>query len=179
MCIVKVGDTSEIENLVDEFSSCVWEGEVDEISEDESVKLKYSEVLLKDIDVLVEAELVVEGEEPFAVWDDSLFEEVWRGRGSRLLALVDDPVGFILNGVEPLPCGKLDEEANGPRVVIPSTACVTVDLTWDEELFPNVVKDDCWILEEVNVKETVGVVLISVVGNFVVGESVFEEYNDE
>ena len=76
MCIVKVGDTSEIENLVDEFSSCVWEGEVDVISEDESVKLKYSEVLLTDVDVLVEAELVVEGEEPFAVGDDSMFEEV-------------------------------------------------------------------------------------------------------
>ena len=59
MCIVKVGDTSEIENLVDEFSSCAWEGEVDEICEDESVKLKYSEVLLTDVDVLVEAELVV------------------------------------------------------------------------------------------------------------------------
>ena len=67
MCIVKVGDTSEIENLVEEFSSCVLEGEVDEISEDKSVKLKYSEVLLKDIDVLVEAELVVEGDETFSV----------------------------------------------------------------------------------------------------------------
>ena len=59
MCILKVDDTPEIENLVEEFSSCVWEGEVDEISEDESVKLKYSEVLLTDVDVLVEAELVV------------------------------------------------------------------------------------------------------------------------
>ena len=67
MCIVNMGDTSEIENLVEEFSSCVWEGEVDEISEDKSVKLKYSEVLLKDIDVLVEAELVVEGDETFSV----------------------------------------------------------------------------------------------------------------
>ena len=71
MCIVNVGgelcDTSEIKNLVEEFSSCVLEREVDEISEYESVKLKYSEVLLKDIDGLVEAELVVEGEEPFAV----------------------------------------------------------------------------------------------------------------
>ena len=67
MCIVNVDDTSEIGNLVEEFSSCVYEGEVDEISEDESVKLKYPEVLLKDIVVLVEAELVVEGDEPFAV----------------------------------------------------------------------------------------------------------------
>ena len=67
MCIVNMGDTSEIENLVEEFSSCVWEGEVDDISEYESVKLKYSEVLLKDIDVLVEAELVVEGDETFTV----------------------------------------------------------------------------------------------------------------
>ena len=31
-------------------------------------------------------------------------------------------------------------------------------------------------MEEVNVKETVGVVLISAVENFVVGESVSEEY---
>ena len=76
MCIVKVGDTSEIENLVEEFSSCVLEGEVDEISEDKSVKLKYSEVLLKDIDVLVEAELVVEGDDTFAFGDDGMFEEV-------------------------------------------------------------------------------------------------------
>ena len=67
MCIVKVGDTSEIDNLVEDFSSCVLEREVDEISEDESVKVKYSEVLLKDIDVLVEAELVVEGDETFIV----------------------------------------------------------------------------------------------------------------
>ena len=35
------------------------------------------------------------------------------------------------------------EEAKGPRVVIPSLACVTVDLTWVEGLFPNVVEDDC------------------------------------
>ena len=76
MCIVNVGDTSEIENLVEEFSSCVWEGEVDEISEYESVKLKYSEVLLTDVDVLVEAELVVEGDDPFAFLDDGMFEEV-------------------------------------------------------------------------------------------------------
>ena len=76
MCIVNMGDTSEIENLVEEFSSCVWEGEVDEISEYESVKLKYSEVLLTDVDVLVEAELVVEGDEPFAFGDDGMFEEV-------------------------------------------------------------------------------------------------------
>ena len=76
MCIVKVGDTSEIENLVEEFSSCVWEGEVDEISEYESVKLKYSEVLLTDVDVLVEAELVVEGDDTFAFGDDGMFEEV-------------------------------------------------------------------------------------------------------
>ena len=71
MCIVNVGgelcDTPEIENLVEEFSSCVYEGEVDEISEDESVKLKYPEVLLKDIVVLVEAGLVVEGDDAFAV----------------------------------------------------------------------------------------------------------------
>ena len=67
MCIVNVDDTSEIGNLVEEFSSCVYEGEVEEISEDESVKLKYPEVLLKDIVVLVEAERVVEGDEPFAV----------------------------------------------------------------------------------------------------------------
>ena len=60
-------DTSEIDNLVEDFSSCVLEREVDEISEDESVKVKYSEVLLKDIDVLVEAELVVEGDETFIV----------------------------------------------------------------------------------------------------------------
>ena len=76
MCIVKVGDTSEIENLVEEFSSCVWEGEVDDISEYESVKLKYSEVLLTDVDVLVEAELVVEGDDTFAFGDDGMFEEV-------------------------------------------------------------------------------------------------------
>ena len=67
MCIVNVDDTSEIGNLVEEFSSCVYEREIDEISEDESVKLKYPEVLLKDIVVLVEAERVVEGDEPFAV----------------------------------------------------------------------------------------------------------------
>ena len=71
MCIVNVGgelcDTPEIENLVEEFSSCVYEGEVDEISEDESVKLKYFEVLLTDVDVLVEAKRVMEGVEPFAV----------------------------------------------------------------------------------------------------------------
>ena len=42
MCIVNVDDISEIGNLVEEFSSCVYEGEVDEISEDESVKVKYS-----------------------------------------------------------------------------------------------------------------------------------------
>ena len=60
-------DTSEIENLVEEFS--VYDGEVDEISEDEPITVKYSEVLLTDVDVLVEAELVVEGDEPFA--DDS------------------------------------------------------------------------------------------------------------
>ena len=59
MCIVNVVDTSEIGNLVEEFSFCVYEGEVDEISGDESVKLKYSEVLLRDVDVLVEAELVM------------------------------------------------------------------------------------------------------------------------
>ena len=76
MCIVNMGDTSEIENLVEEFSSCVWEGEVDDISEYESVKLKYSEVLLKDVDVLVEAELVVEGDDTFAFGDDGMFEEV-------------------------------------------------------------------------------------------------------
>ena len=75
MCIVNVGDTSEIGNLVEEFSSCVQEGEVDEISEDESIKLKYSDVLLV-VDVLVEAERVMEGDEPFAVGDDSMFEEV-------------------------------------------------------------------------------------------------------
>ena len=63
MCIVNVVDTSEIGNLVEEFSSCVYE--------DESVKVKYLEVL-----VLVEAELVMEGDEPFAVGDDSMFEEV-------------------------------------------------------------------------------------------------------
>ena len=63
MCIVNVDDTSEIGNLVEEFSSCVYE--------DESVKVKYLEVL-----VLVEAELVMEGDEPFAVGDDSMFEEV-------------------------------------------------------------------------------------------------------
>ena len=57
-------DTS-IENLVEEFS--VYDGEVDEISEDEPITVKYSEVLLTDVDVLVEAELVVEGEEPFVV----------------------------------------------------------------------------------------------------------------
>ena len=34
-------------------------------------------------------------------------------------------------------------------------------------------------MEEGNVKDTVGVVLISVVENFVVGESVSEEYIDE
>ena len=72
MCIVNMGDTSEIENLVEEFSSCVWEGEVDEISENESVKLKYSEVLLTDVDVLVEAELVVEGDDPFAFGDGGM-----------------------------------------------------------------------------------------------------------
>ena len=33
-------------------------------------------MLLKDIDVLLEAELVVEGDEPFAEEDDSVFEEV-------------------------------------------------------------------------------------------------------
>ena len=71
-----MGDTSEIGNLVEEFSSCVYERKIDEISEDESVKLKYSEVLLNAIDVLVEAELVMEGDEPFAVGDDSMFEEV-------------------------------------------------------------------------------------------------------
>lgn len=76
MCIVNMGDTSEIENLVEEFSSCVWEGEVDDISEYESVKLKYSEVLLTDVDVLVEAELVVEGDDTFAFGDDGMFEEV-------------------------------------------------------------------------------------------------------
>ena len=76
MCIVNVGDTSEIENLVEEFSSCVWEGEVDDISEYESVKLKYSEVLLTDVDVLLEAELVVEGDDTFAFGDDGMFEEV-------------------------------------------------------------------------------------------------------
>ena len=80
MCVVNVcgemWDTSEIENLVEEFSSCVWEGEVDEISEDEPITVKYSEVLLTDVDVLVEAELVVEGDEPFAEEDDSMFEEV-------------------------------------------------------------------------------------------------------
>ena len=178
MCIVNMGDTSEIENLVEEFSSCVWEGEVDDISEYESVKLKYSEVLLTDVDVLVEAELVVEGDDTFAFGDDGMFEEVLFWRGSGLLAL-DDPLGSILNGVEPFPRGKLEEEAKGPTVVIPSLACVTVDLTWDEELFPNVGEDDCWIVEKSSVKETVGVVLISVVENFVVGESVFEEYNDE
>ena len=67
MCIVNVDDTSEIGNLVEEFSSCVYERKIDEISEDESVKLKYSEVLLKDVDALVEAERVMEGIEPFAV----------------------------------------------------------------------------------------------------------------
>ena len=67
MCIVNVDDTSEIGNIVEEFSFCVYEREVDKISEDESVKLKYPEVLLKDIVVLVEAERVVEGDEPFAV----------------------------------------------------------------------------------------------------------------
>ena len=134
--------------------------------------------MLLVVDVLVEAERVMEGDEPFAVGDDSMFEEVLFWRGSGLLAL-DDPVGFILNGVEPFPRGKLEEEAKGPRVVIPSLACVTVDLTWAEGLFPNVVEDDCWIVEEVNVKETVGVVLISAVENFVVGESVSEEYIDE
>ena len=76
MCIVNVDDTSEIGNLVEEFSSCVYEGEVDEISEDESVKLKYFEVLLTDVDVLVEAKRVMEGDEPFAVGDDTMFEEV-------------------------------------------------------------------------------------------------------
>ena len=80
MCIVNVSgelcDTSEIENLVEIFFSCVDEGEVDEISGDESVKLKYSEVLLRDVDVLVEAKRVMEGDEPFAVGDDSMFEEV-------------------------------------------------------------------------------------------------------
>ena len=34
-------------------------------------------------------------------------------------------------------------------------------------------------MEEVNVKETVGVVLISAVENFAVGDSVSEEYIDE
>ena len=34
-------------------------------------------------------------------------------------------------------------------------------------------------MEEVNVKETVGVVLISVIKNFVVGDSVSEEYINE
>ena len=76
MCIVNMGDTSEIENLVDEFCSCVLEREVSEISEDKSVKLKYSEVLLTDVDVLVEAELVVEGDDTFAFGDDGMFEEV-------------------------------------------------------------------------------------------------------
>ena len=70
-----------------------------------------------------------------------MFEEVLFGRGSGLLAL-DDPVGFILNGVEPFPRGKLEEEAKGPRVVVPSPACVTVDLRWVEELFPNIVEDN-------------------------------------
>ena len=59
MCIVNVGDTSENGILFEEFFSCVYEGEVEEIPEDESVKLKYSEVLLRDVDVLVEAELVM------------------------------------------------------------------------------------------------------------------------
>ena len=66
MCIVNVSgelcDTPEIENLVEEFSSCVYEGEVDEISEDESIKLKYSDVLLKDVED--------------AVRDVTMFEEV-------------------------------------------------------------------------------------------------------
>ena len=178
MCIVNVGDTSEIGNLVEEFSSCVYEGEVDEISEDESVKLKYFEVLLTDVDVLVEAKRVMEGVEPFAVWDDSMFEEVLFWRGPRLLAL-DDPVGFILNGVEPLPRGKLEEEAKGPTLGIPSPACVTVDLTWVEELFLNAGEGDCWIVEEGNVKETEGALFISFVEDFVMGDSVSEEYIDE
>ena len=62
MCIVNVDDTSEIGNLVEEFSFCVYEREVDEISEDESIKLKYSDVLLKDVED--------------AVRDVTMFEEV-------------------------------------------------------------------------------------------------------